>query len=121
MSSAKDGKTVVKKIRPYPIDISLGGIEVQILKIIPTGCLVQTPTPLQVGDEYEASFRFPVLKKAISFKGVVVKTHDQYQGSGGEVSQDQALSRKIAEIQFRTLSVGGADIIRTFLRMIGQA
>ena len=116
--SGNDGSEVrVKKVSAYPIPVQLGAQPGQIVKLAPTGFLVETSLPLVVSQQYQSQFSLPVLHSQIQFTGVVVKTYHRFGGALGETKNNT----KLAEITFKKLSPGAAEAIGDFLKKIGQA
>lgn len=112
----KNEEVRVKKVKPYPIEVSIGSAEGQIAKLIPTGFLAYVKVHLRVGDQCKGRFKVPVQNYWIEYHGLVVKTYDQFGGQLGKVEDNMMM----VEVSFSSLSHNGQDLISHFNQMIGQ-
>ncbi len=116
--SDSNRNVVVKKVKPYPIKIFLEDQTGQrlgftALELNLKGMIIDTGEELlTAGQKFLVNFDLPSIKYRVQEYITVIKTYDQMVESKGESEHQR---RRLAEIQFSSLSDLGRRKIVTFL------
>lgn len=113
-----EDEVIVKKVNPYPFDITLDRegrkINGKVLKITLVGLLMDSDGQvMKVGAQWQATFRLPAQREDFIITCKVMKTYDT-------ITKDPSLSKKMAEVHFIKPSEGLKEAIKAFVNKIKQ-
>jgi hypothetical protein len=128
---AKAPPVIVKKVRAYPIDCSVGPVgpgaaQIQILKLTPIGFIADVGRQVfKVADEHAYRFELPVLRAGLAGQMKVIKTYDQFFGKAtpsptAPPAAPATVAQRRVEFHFIGLGDEARDLINDFLRRIKQ-
>ena len=118
-----DGRASVKRVNPYPFEVSLQvaghPMVVQIVKVTLKGFLAEMgKNVVKVGNEGQAQFALPVLRNIVAASIKVMRTYDQFRQLKDQPKKHEVI--RVAEFHFLSLTDQSRSAIAQFIGAIGQ-